>query len=958
MITTIIIKWYKYLLNHPIIFVVIFFLILSIIPFLRYHNVIISETDIGYDINPLNSFLRKTFLWDKNFIFGAPIFAVANFYNILNVSLFEINISSFVVKQIWLGFLLFIAGTSMYYFIGVFFGKEKRLLRIISSVTYMYSFFLIRMLIVASTMVIGYVVFPLLLGLYINGFKKEKTYIYYAVLLSLSTIILSNINLTLIVIDVIAISIFLLVYLIMNKNINYLRIIKINILLLTLTLLISAWWIMPLAKNSISNHGYVEEALGVETTEIYNRHSSNLETFRLLGDMGFYGQYKGVPNISFANYYSTSPIIIFGTFLFAILSIFGLFFIRSKSGRLYLLLLLVFFSAMAVGAYPITSTSITGRIYLWCYEHVPLFSIFRNGYKSVAIIAFVYSVLFGCFISSIYAYLKKKFENERKIFHKALPVIFVSLAFGLILLNSFPLWKGKIFDNKKFQTVPSYWYEIGDYLNTQPQDFRVLMFPDSYFGVFKWGSPKGSIANALINRPSIETRGGSWGYKRLTELVYDSFTDKNAFTGMLSIINVNYIVQRNDIDWKYYDIIPPEKIKEMLLARDDLIFENKFGELDLYRVKDNYFLPHIYSSETISYIGNDVESINQALSFNNYPLKNGILFSDFKLDESNNAKLISEKISSVLIAIQANPAKIAEMKLAVDVTTDAKEQKKMQSDLDLYANNLFFKDYKLNIPIKANYKIYLKSDSVLANNKNINIQVADRILQQNTKGTDKDGWKYFAQIELEKGEHLFNLYIGTTVVDAINSGDIVLSAENLTEPIKTPQLEYKQINPTKYIVNVHGASESFPLIFSESFHPGWKIYIQPALATQGTGKFISENNQGTIQNENLNGGKFYDVLFRKPVLDEKHLLINGFANSWWIDVGELEKQGKIAKNVDGTYDFSVYIEFEPQKFFYIGLVISGLTLLACLLYLLANAYHWYTIRKVNRVDRIPPLKKL
>jgi hypothetical protein len=226
-------------------------------------------------------------------------------------------------------------------------------------------------------------------------------------------------------------------------------------------------------------------------------------------------------------------------------------------------------------------------------------------------------------------------------------------------------------------------------------------------------------------------------------------------------------------------------------------------------------------------------------------------------------------------------------------------------------------------------------------------------LQQNTKEADKDGWKYFAQIDLEKGEHLFNLYIGNNVAETINSGDIVLLAENLAEAIKTPQLEYKQINPTKYIVNVKGASESFPLIFSESFHPGWKIYIQPALLGQGTGKFISENNQGTIQNENLYGAKFYDLLFRKPVSDDRHLLINGFANAWWIELKELEQQGKINKNIDGTHDFSVYIEFESQKYFYIGLLISGLTLLACLAYLLANAYHWYTIKKLNKVGKIP-----
>lgn len=45
------------------------------------------------------------------------------------------------------------------------------------------------------------------------------------------------------------------------------------------------------------------------------------------------------------------------------------------------------------------------------------------------------------------------------------------------------------------------------------------------------------------------------------------------------------------------------------------------------------------------------------------------------------------------------------------------------------------------------------------------------------------------------------------------------------EIINTPILEFKKINPIKYRVVVHGAKSSFPLVFSESFHDGWKAYV-------------------------------------------------------------------------------------------------------------------------------------
>jgi hypothetical protein len=324
----------------------------------------------------------------------------------------------------------------------------------------------------------------------------------------------------------------------------------------------------------------------------------------------------------------------------------------------------------------------------------------------------------------------------------------------------------------------------------------------------------------------------------------------------------------------------------------------------------------------------------------NYYQANASEFGDFSQNQNlylnseiEKHEYLLDNLDNIIIPIEADQDKITEMKLAVDKMAEPAEKKKLQSELDLYVNHSFLKDFKLKIPVGATYKIYLKIDSVLANNKNVGIEIDNYALEKDKTGIDKEGWNYFNQIELSNGEHDFKLYVGNELMNYINSGDIVLSAENLTEPIQTPQLEYKQINPTKYIVNVHQASESFPLIFSESFHSGWKIYVKPALADQGTGKFVSDNNQGTIQNENLDSGHFYDIFLRNPVLSDKHFLVNGFANAWWIDVEELEKQDIIKKRADGTYDFSIIIEFEPQKYFYLGLGISGVTLLGCLSYL-------------------------
>jgi len=264
-----------------------------------------------------------------------------------------------------------------------------------------------------------------------------------------------------------------------------------------------------------------------------------------------------------------------------------------------------------------------------------------------------------------------------------------------------------------------------------------------------------------------------------------------------------------------------------------------------------------------------------------------------------------------------------------------------------------------------------------------------------------------------------------------------------------PILEFKKINPTKYRIRVHGATQEFPLVFSESFHEGWKIYLSDEIATAsprndiekykildgndddpksrigdgasqasildnykildgneddqadinelkeyiqkgwvsnlGDGQekeikhltwennkekldytekynidFVSKNFQETIQNENLPSGHIWETWFQEPIdNNENHLMVNGYANSWVIDptdicqqVESLKSSGSqdsiCVKNPDGSYDFEVVVEFWPQRLFYIGLGISGTTLILCLAYLI------YDYRKNRKPEVASP----
>lgn len=56
----------------------------------------------------------------------------------------------------------------------------------------------------------------------------------------------------------------------------------------------------------------------------------------------------------------------------------------------------------------------------------------------------------------------------------------------------------------------------------------------------------------------------------------------------------------------------------------------------------------------------------------------------------------------------------------------------------------------------------------------------------------------------------------------------------------TPILEYKKINPTKYRIIVHGAKDKFPLMFSETFHSNWKVYLKKPEQRKDKEKLLAE----------------------------------------------------------------------------------------------------------------------
>jgi hypothetical protein len=111
------------------------------------------------------------------------------------------------------------------------------------------------------------------------------------------------------------------------------------------------------------------------------------------------------------------------------------------------------------------------------------------------------------------------------------------------------------------------------------------------------------------------------------------------------------------------------------------------------------------------------------------------------------------------------------------------------------------------------------------------------------------------------------------------------------------------VNPTKRTVQVRGATTPFYLATAESYNPLWRLKVA--------------GEKGTVSNK-------------------QHIELNNTMNGWYVDPVELCRQGGCQAHADSGYDFAVVMEFEPQRQFYMGAVMSSLTLVGGTVYFVCS----------------------
>ena len=150
------------------------------------------------------------------------------------------------------------------------------------------------------------------------------------------------------------------------------------------------------------------------------------------------------------------------------------------------------------------------------------------------------------------------------------------------------------------------------------------------------------------------------------------------------------------------------------------------------------------------------------------------------------------------------------------------------------------------------------------------------------------------------------------------------SSAPLSEPNK---ITFKSANPTKKTIHVAGATTAFYLNMSEAYHDKWQLEFNNAKLT-GFNSWLP-----WAKNDIVPASDHYDL--------------DTFANGWYIDVPKLcSHQNLCIKNADGSYNLNLVAEFTPQRWFYVGAIISGGTLISLL-----GTLSYFGVRRLKRRAR-------
>lgn len=503
-----------------------------------------------------------------------------------------------------------------------------------------------------------------------------------------------------------------------------------------------------------------------------------------------------------------------------------------------------------------------GSLFVWIFEHVTVLQAFRNPFEKFGLVyALGYAPLFALGLATF--------------FKKGTAFWITIILFLTIGVYSWPMWTGKVLvgiDNKIGVQVPGYYELLNKWLqNNDTQDNRIVMTPleSGEASVFQWDNTVYSGVDPMhfiLNRAAISNGAQIPFYYDFSQS-FRKYTGRENLAPVLSLLRAKYLIDRRDM------------------------IKTSASDKNQYQVLTSAIYPPAGAESNLK----------------------TICQSQFAVSQKNNPAWINCRIvaeagnlsGTKYLYLKVKTSEPANLEVALRDTSQTRIRWDGRRDTEYGTDSADWQyiTIPLSTPTEDNSTIDLSKISlleVLAHPKDKPLESVGEINLEEVKldpGVRKEinEFKEIAKFgnlsvskvanfnpppefgslsSLDKVEDFAGLFdAANQKKDQTDKKGFVLTIQNKGKNLQdlpdtgfTQVVDKYKVSDSRYWVKTGQNQGGVLLILSKTFNPEWKVIAG-------------------ISKEKLTGNLFDDLnLLRDGVLpEEKHFVVNGYANLWILD---------------------------------------------------------------------------
>lgn len=825
-----------------------------------------------------------------------PSVSILYLYSILE----KIGVPTFILQASLFFVVMSVGGISIYYLCTLLLNKKNlrnELISFIAAIFYLFNPFTMSQIWARgqTAQQAAFALLPLALLLFALGIKRKS--FLFAVFIASASVIFSIAfgYLTFIIVFWLV----LFIYFLFNSSVFSL---KLFLLTFFLWLAVNSWWFMPLfsSSGSIYSAGISGSEENLGTLMGVSRNFTPDLLVRLLHRTYFFDPSALSPIYSSAIFQLVSWIPL----IFLLVGLYKIFKNRLPNLKFFIIIFTLGLF-ISLGANPPF-----GWLFVEIFKKVTVFQAFRNPFEK-------FGLVYALGYSAVFAYGLVSFFETKKIKWFGLGLVL----FLTCVVFAWPMWTGRVVagpDKKIGLSVPAYYKDLKVWLKENSEDYRVFMTPlwsgDGAF--YQWGDGgryQGSDPMIwLFDQPSVSNTIAAPFYYEFTNGMR-KYMERMNLAPALALLRAKFLVDREDaimltnrekkhISFLTESIYPPqeEDLNGQKICQDKDVSSSANGtawivcpisEINKDLSKVRYLIINIKTDvpalldisvrdrkkTTVRWDGRTAEE---------YRTLNGnftkIVLPLSAPTEYNNSIDFADVEQIDILARQADLDEFSVREITLkSIIADSGREEKINAfnQVKVFGNLKVFKPHKFTSPPEFGLLNSLEQVKDILQLFDATNNYSDRL--------DKKGFVVTSQ---NPDKNLSSL---------IGASDMHV-------------FDKRKISSTRYWLNLAGGSKGWVLL-SKTFSPEWKLI--PAASFN-----------------KLSGNLFDDLgLLRKPGIDEeKHFVVNGYANLWVVD--GIEQQYAII--------------YKPQIVADIGAKISKYTVYILLVIILFYSFKKY-VKKIH-----------